>query len=245
MSASLDVLQDRLGYRFRQPALLERAVTHLSYLADHPTVAESNQRLEFLGDAVLQILIAEELFYLYPEEREGVLSRRRALLVNGTFLAGLAREINLDQCLRLGSSEESTGGRMRPSALGDAFEALIGAIYLDSDIDRARRIVREVYGPLPARLLNVEDVENPKGQLQELIQPVHGNNALRYEVVRIEGQDHAREYEVAVHLHDRLLGSGRGTSKKAAEEVAAQAALETLRGETPLRGVDQGPETRD
>jgi ribonuclease III len=231
VSDPLTRLQERIGHTFRDRNLLERAVTHLSYLADHPEVAESNQRLEFLGDAVLQILIAEELFNLFPREREGPLSKRRALLVNGGFLAQLAREIALDECLRLGASEEATGGRARASSLGDAMEALVGAIYLDSDIDRTRRVVRELYGPLPDRLAVVEDVENPKGRLQELVQPVHGNTALRYEVLGITGEDHAREYEVAVFLNDRRVGSGHGTSKKLAEESAAREALQVMRAE--------------
>ncbi len=218
----------RLAYSFRDATLLERAVTHLSFLQEHPHAAESNQRLEFLGDAVLQLLIAEELYDLFPAEREGALSRRRALLVNGTFLAELAREIDLASCLRLGASEESTGGRSRASSLGDAFEALIGAIYLDSDLDNARRVVRQIYGPLRDRLAPLEAADNPKGRLQELIQPTHGNEALRYEVTRTEGADHARAYEVAVWLHDRPLGSGRGTSKKLAEEAAAREALKNL-----------------
>jgi ribonuclease-3 len=225
-------LEARIGHTFRDRALLEQAVTHLSFIGDHPEVKESNQRLEFLGDAVLQILIADELFHLFPQEREGVLSRRRSLLVNGGFLAQLAREISLDACLRLGMSEESTGGRARTSSLGDAFEALIGAVYLDSDIDRVRRVVRDLYGPLPERLSGLENVENPKGRLQELVQPKHGNQALRYEVVRIEGEDHARDYEVAVYILDRLAGTGRGTSKKLAEEAAARVALESLKTKT-------------
>ncbi|MEX2043984.1 MAG: ribonuclease III [Opitutus sp.] len=227
----LDALQLRLAYSFRDKTLLERAVTHLSYLAEHPDAGESNQRLEFLGDAILQILIAEELFDLFPEEREGMLSKRRSLLVNGGFLAQLAREIGLDDCLRLSVGEESTGGRDRPSSLGDAFEALVGAIYLDANIDIARRVVRDILGPLPERLAVVEDVENPKGRLQELVQARHGNNALRYEVLQVEGKDHAREYEIAVHLLDRHLGTGRGPSKKLAEEAAARIALSVLEGE--------------
>jgi ribonuclease-3 len=228
MSAPLDQLQERIGHRFRDRELLERAVTHLSYLQEHPEVTESNQRLEFLGDAVLQILIAEELYDLFPAEREGTLSKRRALLVNGNFLADLAREVSLDACLRLGTSEETTGGRDRVSSLGDAFEALIGAVYLDSDLDAARRVVRRIFGNLPARLAPMEEGDNPKGRLQELIQPTHGNQALRYDVIRTEGEDHAREYEVAVFLVDRRLGVGRGTSKKLAEEAAAREALATL-----------------
>ncbi|MES2694065.1 MAG: ribonuclease III [Verrucomicrobiota bacterium] len=221
MSDPLEQLQLRIGHTFRDRRLLETAVTHLSYIADHPETLESNQRMEFLGDAVLQILMAEALYDLFPTEREGPLSKRRALLVNGSFLALLAREIQLDTCLRLGASEESTGGRNRTSSLGDAFEAVVGAVYLDSDIDRARRVVLDLYGPLPDRLATVEDAENPKGRLQEFVQPRHGNHAVRYEVVSIAGEDHAREYEVAVYVMDRALGSGRGPSKKVAEEAAA------------------------
>jgi ribonuclease-3 len=229
MSEALEKLQARLGYRFRDPALLERAATHLSYLPEHPEAGESNQRLEFLGDAVLQILIAEELYDLFPSEREGSLSRRRSLLVNGVFLTELAREIELPACLRLGTSEESTGGRDRISALGDAFEALIGAIYLDSDLDNARRLVRQIYGSLPDRLAPLEASDNPKGRLQELIQPQHGNDALRYEIAATEGADHARAFEVVVRLLDEPIGRGRGTSKKLAEEAAAREALQSLK----------------
>lgn len=221
-------LEARIAHAFRNRALLERALTHLSYLADHPGAGESNQRLEFLGDAVLQILIAEELFHLFPAEREGVLSKRRSVLVNGPFLAQLAREIGLDRALRLSISEENTGGRGRSSSLGDAFEALIGAVYLDTDLAATRQIIRGIYGNLSGRLAGIEDTTNPKGQLQERVQPLHGNDALRYDVVRIEGEDHERTYEVAVYLLDRHVGSGRGTSKKLAEESAAREALAAL-----------------
>ena len=231
MTDPLAQLELRIGHTFRDRTLLERAVTHLSYLAEHPRAGESNQRLEFLGDAVLQILIAEELFHLFPQEREGILSKRRALLVNGEFLAQLAREIALDECLRISASEESSGGRTRTSSLGDAFEALIGAIYLDSDIDKARRVTRDLYGPLPDRLARVEDVENPKGRLQEWVQPTHGNSALRYEVLDVHGEDHAREYTVAVYLRERQLGAGKGSSKKQAEEAAAREALLVMRAD--------------
>jgi ribonuclease III len=226
MSASPAQLQVRLGYAFRDPALLVLALTHTSYLPEHPDAAESNQRLEFLGDAVLQLILTEALFRLYPGDREGLLSKRRSTLSKGAFLAALARDLEIDTALRLGTSEEMSGGRSRPGALEDAFEAIVGAIFVDSDFATARRVVLALYGDLAARLAGTETVENPKGRLQELIQPVHGNNALRYEVVRIEGEDHARDYEVAVHLHDRLLGHGRGSSKKQAEEAAARAALD-------------------
>lgn len=224
----LDPLQQRLDYIFHDVALLECALTHPSYLQDHPEIAESNQRLEFLGDAVLQLVLTEALFQLFPGDREGLLSKRRATLTKGTFLAALAREIGLDVCLRLSPGEEAGGGRFRAGALEDACEALFGALYLDGGLPAARRVVLGLYGPLPDRLAGTLDADNPKGRLQELVQPQHGNSALRYEVTQITGEDHAREFEVAVLINDRPLGSGRGKSKKLAEEAAAQAALETL-----------------
>ena len=211
--------------------MLERSVTHSSLLQERPELTESNQRMEFLGDAVLQLILSEALFGLFPTEREGPLSRRRAALANGVYLTQLAREIGLDRCLRLAASEEATGGRTRASSLEDAFEALIGAIFLDADFSTARRVVLALYGDLGPRLAAVEHVENPKGRLQELVQPKHGNNAVRYEIVQIKGEDHAREYEVAVFLLSRRLGSGRGTSKKLAEEAAARVALGVLKEE--------------
>jgi ribonuclease-3 len=230
MSDVVDQLQVRLDYTFRDRSLLESALTHTSFAVELPG-AENNQRLEFLGDAVLQILLAEALYRLFPHDREGLLSKRRSLLVNQYFLSRLAREIGADACLRLGKSEEKTGGRERTSLLGDAFEAIVGAVYLDSDLATARRVVMAIYGDLAAHLASSEEADNPKGRLQELVQPQHGNNALRYEVTGIEGEDHARIFEVAVFLDDRLLGRGRGTPRRIAEEAAARLALETLKSE--------------
>jgi ribonuclease-3 len=231
--SAMTALQTRLGYTFRDAALLELALTHPSVVNESPAGRESNQRLEFLGDAVLQLLLAEELYARYPGEREGLLSKRRSLLVNQRFLTGLAREAGVDQCLRLGRSEHKTGGRSRPSVLSDAFEAVVGAIYLDSDLATARRVIIAVYGDLDRRLEGLLPADNPKGRLQELVQPTHGNSALCYEVIRTTGEDHLREYEVAVRLLDRVVGTDTGSSKQNAEEAAARAALATLRT-TPL-----------
>jgi ribonuclease III len=228
MSTPLARLQTRLAYRFKDLSLLECAVTHPSYLPEHPASSESNQRLEFLGDAVLQLVLTEELFRLFPGEREGALTKRRASLAKGAFLVQLARELGLEDCLLLGTSEAASGGRTRASSLEDAFEALVGAIYLDSDLATVRRIVLTLCGPLPDRLALIQDADNPKGRLQEIVQPTHGNNALRYEVIGTEGEDHARAYQVEVFLNERSLGTGRGPSKKQAEEAAARAALITL-----------------
>ncbi len=229
MSDRLQLVQARLGHTFSDPSLLELALTHTSYLQDHPELKESNQRLEFLGDAVLHLVLTETLYLLYPGEREGQLSKRRAALSNGRFLAQLARDLGLDAALSLGASEDAGGGRSKSSLLEDAFEAVIGALYLDSDFSTTRATLLIIYGDLPSRLAAVEDYENPKGRLQEMIQPLHGNDALRYEVVQIHGVDHAREYEVSVSLFDKLLGTGRGSSKKIAEEAAARIALGVLK----------------
>ena len=228
MSPALESLQARLGYVFRQPALLLEAVTHPSYRQEHPGEGDSNQRLEFLGDAVLQLILTERLFELFPADREGMLSKRRAKLIEGKFLSSLALELGLDACLRLGSAEEAAGGRLKRSALEDAMEGLAGALYLDAGFAEAGRIVRALYGSLPDRIEPVLASDNPKGRLQELVQPRHGNQAVRYAVVRVTGADHARRYEVAVYVNELALGTGQGTSKKLAEEAAAAAALAAL-----------------
>ena len=218
-------LQLRIGYRFQNPQWLALALTHPSWLQDHPEQTESNQRLEFLGDAVLQLVLTENLFTLYPDDREGDLSKRRAALSNGQYLAGLAQEISLGSSLLLSQSECQTGGREKDSALEDALEALIGAIFRDSDFPTVRDVVTRLYGDLTQRLDAVIPEENPKGRLQELIQPTLGNGALRYEVAHVSGQDHEREYQARVFLQDELIGSGKGSSKKAAEEEAAREGL--------------------
>jgi ribonuclease-3 len=221
-------LEKRLGYHFQNQALLLEAMTHPSYLQDHPKAGPHNQRLEYLGDSVLQLILTEALFREFDLEREGVLSRRRAMLSKGGFLTQMAHDLGIEAAVRLSKSEEETGGRGRASIMEDAFEALVGALYLDSDFGITRERILAWYGPLANRLGPSEDAENPKGRLQELIQPEHGNNALRYEVTATTGPRHAREYSVAVFLNDRQLGTGAGPSKKVAEEVAARVALATL-----------------
>jgi ribonuclease-3 len=225
---SSHALQERLGYRFRDPRLLLCALTHSSYPAENPDAGEHNQRLEFLGDSVIQLALTETLFALFPHEREGGLSQRRATLTRGQFLSNLARDLGLPEHLRVGRSEEQTGGRQRDSSLEDALEALIGAVYLDSDFDTTRRVFLKIVGPIEERLALAGPSENPKGRLQELVQAELGNGALRYVATHIAGEDHAREYEAAVWLSERLLATGRGSSKRAAEVVAAQHALEVL-----------------
>lgn len=226
MSAALDNLQTRLGYTFRRFELLELAVTHPSLVNENPDVKESNQRLEFLGDAVLQLILSEEIYRLFPEEREGTLTQNRKKLVEGRFTAQLARELGLASCLRVQTAATELADSQ--SALEDAFEALVAAIYLDAGFEQCRNVVLGIYGDIARRLASVLPADNPKGRLQELVQPHHGNTALRYAVVNITGQAHAREFEVTLYLKDKPIASGRGTSKQRAEEAAARAALENL-----------------
>lgn len=228
MNTAIIALIERIGRPFTQPALLIEALTHPSYANEHPSEGAHNQRLEFLGDAVLQIIMSRELYFRYPTEREGVLSRRRSVLTKGPCLAGLAREIGLDAALRLGSSEDATGGRTRLSNLEDGFEAMVGALYLDAGLEETHRLVLALYGPLEPRLAVGLVSDNPKGRLQEWVHPRHGNTALQYVAVHVGGADHEREYRATVLLNGAPVGEGTGTSKKSAEEAAARAACAAL-----------------
>ena len=223
--AQLELLQKRLNHVFKEKRFLVQALTHRSYLAEHPEATVNNQRLEFLGDAVLQLIMSDLLFSLFPGEQEGGLSKKRASLTKGTFLVEVAKEANIHACIRLGTSEETSGGRNRASTIEDACEALIGAVYLDGGFEAAKGAVKALYGDLTLRLEGAGSRDNPKGRLQEIIQPIHGNHALRYEVVLEEGEDHAKAFEIAVFLLDKQIGKGRGHSKKIAEEAAAREAL--------------------
>lgn len=228
MPDPFQILQTRLGHAFARPELLIEALTHPSYANEHSDSGPHNQRLEFLGDAVLQLVITEALYVLFPAEAEGALSKRRSILTKGRCLTGLALELGLDRALRLGMSEDNTGGRARPSNLEDVFEAVVGAVHLDAGAARSREIVLTIYGPLKPRLAAGDAHDNPKGRLQERFQAEHGPACLAYDTAQSGGADHAKEYASRVRLGDRLLGQGRGTSKKAAEEAAARHALAAL-----------------
>ncbi|KAF0093207.1 MAG: ribonuclease III [Puniceicoccaceae bacterium 5H] len=217
--------ESRIGYTFEDRSLLVRALTHPSYIQQHPEEGENNQRLEFLGDAVLSLMLAEKLYAILPRKREGILTRNRAALAKGAHLSSLARRIGLPEFLRLSDAEQQNGGRERDSIVEDAFEAVIGAIYLDSDYETARRVVLPWYGDIQSTVENLLDRHNPKGRLQELLQPHMGNNAIHYEMVGAHGPDHAKKFEARVVVNGEEWGRGLGSSKKAAEEEAARQAL--------------------
>lgn len=223
-------LESRLGHAFRDPDLLRLALTHPSVAHEQGAPVQHNQRLEFLGDAVLQLILTRELYLKFPDVGEGPLTKARAKLVNRRSLAEKGRSLRLGEYLILSRGEESHGGRERPSALADTFEAVLGAIFLDGGFVAAEAFVghhfREAFGELD----NIPILENPKGELQELLQST-SSSAPQYHVVSVTGPDHDRMFECTVQHEGRELARGRGKSKKAAESEAAHAALAKLRAE--------------
>ena len=211
-------LEKNIGYHFRDKNLLKTAVTHSSFANENRGGLAYNERLEFLGDAVLQLITSEKLFKENPDMPEGRMSKQRAALVCEDALAGYSHEINLGDFMLLGKGEEATGGRNRPSILADAFEALIGAIFLDGGMDNAKRFVRRF---LDAAHTSLKDY---KTLLQEIIQKNPGER-LSYVVIGESGPDHDKVFNVEVHLNSNVIGKGTGKSKKQAEQAAAKEAL--------------------
>jgi ribonuclease III, bacterial len=221
----MHALEKRLSYRFRKIGLLEEALTHPSVGHEKQRHHKDNQRLEFLGDAVLQLVTTEYLYSHFPNEREGRLTKLRARLVSRDALKAHAQALDLGRHLLLGRGEEASGGRQRTSTLADAFEAVIGAIYLDSDFATAREfILRELQTALAQVLDKPVDV-NPKGQLQETLQSIRMEGPL-YEVISATGPEHAKVFVVEVRWGAVCLGRGSGHSKQAAEIEAARDALD-------------------
>ncbi len=225
----LTELEKQLGHRFVRRELLLQALRHPSWVNEHPKEGlQDNQRLEFLGDAVLQLALSEWLYQLYPQAQEGELTRTRAALVREESLALLGAELQLGLYLSLGRSEDHAAGRSRPSTLADAFEALLAAIALDAGAETARRIAVTLISrrwPDPAAK---EAQENPKGRLQELL-GVEGKRPI-YELIERIGEEHKPVFRVAVKVGNTVLGEGEGTSRRNADQQAAAAALSKLAG---------------
>lgn len=223
--ASLEALQARIGVTFEDLSLLRRALTHRSFANEHPELMQAdNERLEFLGDAVLDFLAGSYLFFHYPEMREGDLTNLRAALVCTETLAEFARELELGPCLLLGRGEEASGGRDRPAILCGAFEALIGAIYVDQGLEPARRLFERLAAPRVREILRGAGRRDPKTELQELTQ-MACQLTPEYHTVAERGPDHAKEFTVEVRIGNRAYGRGTGSSKQRAAMRAAQAAL--------------------
>ena len=226
-AAGLERLEAHLGHRFGDRALLEQALTHRS--AAGP--AASNERLEFLGDAVLGLVAAELLYHRFPRAEEGELSRRRAWLVREQTLAEIARELELGGLLRLGPGELRSGGFRRDSILADALEAVLGAVYLDGGLGAARRVVERLLGERLAHQPGPGALKDPKTRLQEWLQ-ARRRPLPTYRVVEVGGVEHARRYTVACEVEG--LGEptlGEGTSRRRAEQAAAARALAELERE--------------
>ncbi len=221
---SLEKIQKLLEMRFSNIELLEIALTHSSYVHEKKlSVACSNERLEFLGDAVLNLCIAELLIKRFPEESEGKLSKRRASLVNQKSLADLAKRLNLGDLLRFGKGEEKTGGRTKESVLADAYEALLGALYLDKGLQQASERVQSDF----SQLLEAATSEDFKTKLQETVQK-YLQRSPRYVLLTESGPDHEKVFEVHIEILGHVLGKGRGRSKRLAEQEAAREALSKI-----------------
>jgi len=221
-------LQARLGYVFRDPTMLQLSLTHPSVAHEQGAPLQTNQRLEFLGDAVLQLVLTRELFEKFPAFGEGPLTKARAKLVNRRTLAERARHLGIGQHLILSRGEELHGGRERPSALADTYEALLGAIFLDGGFPAARDFILTQFQAAFGGLAVIPIIENPKGELQEMLQAV-SPEAPQYQVASATGPDHDRIFECIVLHGGAELARGVGKSKKAAETEAALAALAHLR----------------
>jgi len=223
----LAAVQELLGYYFRDDSLLLLSLTHRSYSRFDEKHSPSNERLEFLGDSVLGLVIADQLFRDNPELREGELTQTKSKLVNETALAGVAKTIGLNRHLRLSPEEEKAGGRKRPSIVSDAFESIIAAVYLDGGLDAARDVILRLIYSRRTALTNATAQRNFKGELLELTQ-AQGEGAPRYDVVSEEGPDHRKRFKIVVLVNGKRVGLGVGTSKKEAEQHAAAAALRHL-----------------
>jgi len=218
-------VEKKLGYTFENKQLIIEALTHKSYKKPY-----NNERLEFLGDAVLDLIVGEFLFNKFPDSDEGVLSKIRASLVNESGFATLARQINLGDSIYLSSAEENNRGREKPSLLSNAFEAVIGAIYLEAGLEKSRKIVVNLLDKTYPKIDLDTLCKDYKTALQELTQAEYGVTPT-YELIGSKGPDHKKEFEIAVKLNNKIISKAKGKSKKSAQQKGAQIALDKLKKE--------------
>ena len=226
--SDLEEFQEHLDYRFNNLDLLNLALTHPSVGNDTGEPSDNNQRLEFLGDAVLQLILSEELFAKFKRVGEGILTKTRAELVNRNTLAEQARAFGLDKRIQLSRGEEQNNGRNRPSILADAYEAFIGAVFIDGGYIAAQRIVLNQFAERLETMESPTTMRNPKGELQELLQAASPEHP-HYQLSNTDGPDHDRVFECTVAYRNQVIGSGTGKSKKAAESNAVAQALDRYR----------------
>jgi ribonuclease-3 len=229
----IHILSQRLGYRFSDKALAEQALTHRSFGGHH------NERLEFLGDAMVNFIIAEALFQRFPSTREGDLTRMRALLIRGQTLAEIAREFDLGELIRLGGGEMKSGGHRRESILADVLEALIGAIYLDTGLDGCRERVLAWFGDRLQQVAPGEVNKDAKSRLQEWLQG-RGKALPVYQLSATHGEAHNQQFEITCTIPSVVQSfSGEGSSRRIAEQIAAQKALAFLEKKSPEKKPEQ------
>ncbi len=219
-------IEEKIGYKFKNADLLKNALSHSSYANEKR--CPNNERLEFLGDSVLSVIMSDYLYKRLSDTREGDLSKLRASLVCEQSLDEVARRMGLHEEIKLGHGEERTGGRTRPSIISDAFEAVLAAIYLDSNLETARKWLISVMRGDIEDAINGKRYEDYKSKLQECLQKTHAGE-ISYELVKEEGQAHLKTFTVQVMLDKKILGNGSGHTKKEAEQKAAQMALEGLK----------------
>ena len=221
-------MAERLSLPFLDnPSLLTRALTHTSYLNEHDDATDDNERLEFLGDAVLDFVVGAWLFDHRPEMREGELTRARSALVRTEQLADFARHIDLGRAMRLGKGEQRNGGNNRNALLCATFEAVVGAIYLQADLNAVKTFFCPILDQFADDIIDAPNVVDYKSRLQEWTQ-ANGMGTPRYEVIAETGPDHAKSFEVEVYIDKKPYGRGYGKSKNAAAQLAAKAALDAL-----------------
>ncbi|MDP0491695.1 MAG: ribonuclease III [Verrucomicrobiota bacterium JB023] len=212
------------GYEFGDQSLLQMALTHASLLAEINEDVPDNQRLEYLGDAVLQLVLTEELYRRFPEQAEGVLTKWRARLVSKTALSAFAQKLDLGAMMLMGKGEEASGGRSRPSTLADCLEAVFGAVYLDGGLEAAKKVILSLVSDELLKVAACPEEGNPKGELQEVLQAIVPESPI-YEIIASTGPDHEKKFDAAVLWQGIELGRGSGSSKKTAEANAAQDAI--------------------
>jgi len=221
-------LEKSLGYQFKNEKLIAEALTHRSYKKDF-----NNERLEFLGDAVMDLIVGEYLFHLFPKAEEGILSKLRAALVNEESFTRLAKRLNLGNFLFLSAAEENNNGRDKPSILSSAFEAVIGAIYLESGFETAKKIALDLLKKEFPVITPEKLLKDYKTTLQEITQ-AHFGVVPEYKLISSSGPDHKKEFEIGVYINDKEYAKAKGKSKKTAQQEGARLTIEMLKQELNL-----------
>lgn len=220
----LEQFEDIIGYKFKNKNYLQIALTHSSYVNEHK-MSKDNERLEFLGDSVLGLIVSNYIFAYKSSLKEGDLTKIRSTIVCEKSLMNIAEKLKIGQYIKLGKGEKISGGAKRASILADAVEAMIAAIYLDSDFDNVSKYVLDWLGDTIKNALDNKKNDDYKSKLQEEIQKVRGR-ILKYELISMKGPDHERTFTIGVYCDNKLIGTGKGHSKKEAEQLAAKDALQ-------------------